>query len=295
VSTKRLVKTLIYETEKGLVAALVRGDREVNEVKLQNHFDVQNLALASEEKVRAATNAPVGFAGPVGLKDVPIVADTGVRGLTNFVTGANKGDAHYVNVNWGRDIDLADWADLILVAGGDPCPRCDGTLVAFRGIEVGHIFKLGAKYSEKLGCVYTDEAGEDKPMVMGCYGVGIGRTVAAAIEQNHDKDGIIWPRPLAPFEVLVIAVNPEDEAVRRTAEEIYSQLLEKGIEVLFDDRDERPGVKFKDADLIGVPVRVTVGAKSLADGKVEVSLRRDREKQLVPPADAVGKVMELLG
>jgi len=295
VAPKRLVKTLIYETEKGLVAALIRGDREVNEVKLQNHFDVENLALASEEKVRAATNAPVGFAGPVGLKDIPIVADTGVRSMTNFVTGANKGDAHYVNVNWGRDVDLSDWADLILVAGGDACPRCDGKLEAFRGIEVGHIFKLGTKYSEKLGCVFTDEVGEDKPMIMGCYGVGIGRTVAAAIEQNHDKDGIIWPRPLAPFEVLVIAVNPEDEAVRRTAEDLYGQLLEKGIEVLFDDRDERPGVKFKDADLIGIPVRVTIGAKSLADGKVEVSLRRDREKQLVPPADAVGKVMELLG
>ncbi|HSK79981.1 MAG TPA: proline--tRNA ligase [Thermoanaerobaculia bacterium] len=294
VSPKRLVKTLIYETEKGLVAALVRGDREVNEVKLQNHFDVQHLALASEDKVTAATNAPVGFAGPVGLKDIPIVADVGVRSLTNFVTGANKGDAHYVNVNWGRDVDLSDWADLLLVSGGDPCPRCDGTLAAFRGIEVGHIFKLGTKYSEKLGCTYTDEEGNDKPMVMGCYGVGIGRTVAAAIEQNHDKDGIIWPRPLAPFEVLLIAVNPEDEQVKRTAEDLYAQLLEKGVEVLFDDRDERPGVKFKDADLIGVPVRVTVGAKSLADGKVEVSLRRDREKHLIAPAEAVGKVLGLL-
>ncbi len=295
VAPKRLVKTLIYETEKGLVAALVRGDREVNEVKLQNHFDVQHLALASEEKVRAATNAPVGFAGPVGLKDVPIVADLGVKGMTNFVTGANKADAHYTNVNWGRDVDLSDFTDLILVTGGDPCPRCGGPLELFKGIEVGHIFKLDTKYSEKLGCVFTDEAGEDKPMIMGCYGVGIGRTVAAAIEQNHDKDGIIWPRPLAPFEVLVIAVNPEDETVRKTAEDLYGRLLEKGIEVLFDDRDERPGVKFKDADLIGIPVRVTVGAKSLADGKVEVSLRRDREKHLVSPADAVGKAIELLG
>ncbi len=295
VAPKRLVKTLIYETEKGLVAALVRGDREVNEVKLQNHFDVQHLNLASEEKVRAATNAPVGFAGPVGLKDVPIVADIGVKGMTNFVTGANKADAHLTNVNWGRDVDLSDFTDLILVTGGDPCPRCDGKLELFKGIEVGHIFKLGTKYSEKLGCVFTDEAGEDKPMIMGCYGVGIGRTVAAAIEQNHDKDGIIWPRPLAPFEVLVIAVNPEDETVRKTAEDLYGRLLEKGIEVLFDDRDERPGVKFKDADLIGIPVRVTVGAKSLADGKVEVSLRRDREKHLVSPSDAVGKAIELLG
>jgi prolyl-tRNA synthetase len=294
VAPKRLVKTLIYETEKGLVAALVRGDREVNEVKLQNHFDVQHLALASEEKVRAATNAPVGFAGPVGLKDIPIVADIGVKGMTNFVTGANKGDAHYTNVNWGRDEDLSDWADLILVSGGDPCPRCDGTLEQFKGIEVGHIFKLGTKYSEKLGCLFTDEEGNDKPMIMGCYGVGIGRTVAAAIEQNHDKDGIIWPRPLAPFEVLIIAVNPEDAEVKRVAEELYGQLLEKGADVLFDDRDERPGVKFKDADLIGIPVRVTVGAKSLADGKVEVSLRRDREKQMVAPGEAVGKVLELL-
>jgi len=294
VAPKRLVKTLIYETEKGLVAALVRGDREVNEIKLANHFDVQHLALASEEKVREATGAPVGFAGPVGLKDIPVVGDIGVRGMTNFVTGANKGDAHLINVNWGRDVDLSNWTDLLLVSGGDPCPRCDGTLEAFRGIEVGHIFKLGTKYSEKLGCVFTDEAGEEKPMIMGCYGVGIGRTVAAAIEQNHDKDGIIWPRPLAPFEVLLIAVNPEDEAVKRAAEEIYAQLQEKGIDVLFDDRDERPGVKFKDADLIGVPVRVTVGAKSLADGKVEVSLRRDREKRMVAPAEAVGKVMELL-
>jgi prolyl-tRNA synthetase len=295
VAPKRLVKTLIYDTEKGPVVALVRGDREVNEIKLTNHFDVQTLALAGEGTVRAVTGAPVGFAGPVGLKNVRMVGDIGVRGMTNFVTGANKADAHLTNVNWGRDVDLADWTDLLLVAGGDPCPRCDGTLEAFRGIEVGHIFKLGTKYSEKLGCVFTDEAGADKPMIMGCYGVGIGRTVAAAIEQNHDKDGIIWPRPLAPFEVLLISLNPEDEAVKRTAEELYAQLQEKGIDILFDDRDERPGVKFKDADLIGIPVRVTVGAKSLADGKVEVSLRRDREKRMVAPGEAVAKVVELLG
>jgi prolyl-tRNA synthetase len=289
------VKTLLYETEKGLVAALIRGDREINEIKLANHFDVQHLTLASEEKVRTATGAPVGFAGPVGLAGIPIVADESVRGLTNVVTGANKADAHYVNVNWGRDVDLADWQDLILVTGGDPCPRCDGTLELFRGIEVGHIFKLGTKYSQAMGCNFTDEEGNDKPMIMGCYGLGIGRTVAAAIEQNHDRDGIIWPRPLAPFEVLLTAVNPEDAEVRRVAEELYGQLLEKGAEVLFDDRDERPGVKFKDADLIGIPVRLTVGAKSLAAGKVEVSLRRDREKHLVPPAEAAAKVLELLG
>jgi len=294
VSPKRIVKTLIYETEKGLAAVLVRGDREINETKLLNHLDVLHLDLASEEKVRAATQAPVGFAGPVGLQGIRIVADETVRHLVNFVCGANKEDAHYTNANWGRDVDLAEFADLLLVSGGDPCPRCDGTLELFRGIEVGHIFKLGTKYSEAMACNFTDEAGADRPMIMGCYGLGIGRTVAAAIEQNHDKDGIIWPRPLAPFEVLLAGLNPDDEEVKKVAEQLYGQLREKGVEVLYDDRDERPGVKFKDADLIGIPVRLVVGAKSLADGKVEVSLRRDREKHLVTVAEAVAKVLELL-
>jgi prolyl-tRNA synthetase len=294
IEPRQLVKTLIYETEKGLVAVLVRGDREVNEVKLTNHLDVQHLNLASEDKVREVTKAPVGFAGPVGLSGIRMVADETVRGMTDFACGANKKDAHYTGANWGRDADLSEFADLLLVTGGDPCPRCEGTLELFRGIEVGHIFKLGTKYSEKLGCNFADEDGQERPMIMGCYGLGIGRTVAAAIEQNHDADGIIWPRPLAPFEVLLAALNPDDGEVRRVAEQLYGQLLEKGIEVLYDDRDERPGVKFKDADLVGFPVRLVVGAKSLADGKVEVSLRRDRQKYLVPVVEAVSRVMELL-
>ncbi|HXU29604.1 MAG TPA: His/Gly/Thr/Pro-type tRNA ligase C-terminal domain-containing protein, partial [Thermoanaerobaculia bacterium] len=252
-------------------------------------------ALASEEKVRQATGAPVGFAGPVGLpKDVELIADPSVRGLSGFVCGANQADAHHVGVEWGRDAQPSRWADLLLVTGGDACPRCGTALELFRGIEVGHIFKLGDKYSKALACNYTDEAGAEKPMIMGCYGLGVGRTVAAAIEQNHDADGIIWPRPLAPFEVLLAALNPNDPAVVETAERIYDELRAKGVDVLYDDRDERPGVKFKDGDLIGLPVRVTVGAKSLADGKVEVSLRRDREKLGIPVAEAVGKVMELL-
>ena len=294
VNPKRVVKTLIYETEKGLVAVLIRGDREINEIKLTNYLDVEHLNLASEEKVRQATGAPVGFAGPVGLAGVRLLADETVRGLSNFVVGANKADAHFTNVNAGRDFDLSEWGDFLLVTGGDPCPRCDGKLELFRGIEVGHIFKLGTKYSKAMGCNFTDEAGEDHPMIMGCYGLGIGRTIAAAIEQNHDADGIIWPRPLAPFEVLLVGLNPDDAEVSRTAEDLYAQLRAKGVDVLYDDRDERPGVKFKDADLIGVPVRLVVGAKSLADGKVEVSLRRDRQKNLVTTAEAIGKVMELL-
>ena len=295
IAPAELVKTLIYETEKGFVAVAIRGDREVNEVKLANHLDVQHLALASDEKVGQATNAPVGFAGPVGLPpELRLVVDPTVPDLACFACGANKADAHLTGAVWARDVGRGESADVVLVGGGDPCPRCDGTLELFRGIEVGHIFKLGTKYSEAMACNFTDEQGVDRPMIMGCYGLGIGRTVAAAIEQNHDADGIVWPRPLAPFEVLLIALNPGDPAVREAAEGIYARLREQGVDVLYDDRDERPGVKFKDADLIGLPVRLVVGAKSLADGRVEVSLRRDRVKHQVPVADAVPAALERL-
>jgi len=300
VPPERLVKTLVYDAVRSdksqqLVAVALRGDREVNEVKLANFLDVEGVVLASEERVARATGAPVGFAGPVGLpKEVRLIADESVRGLADFVAGANKGDAHLTGVNWGRDAEPAAWADLLLVTGGDPCPRCDGVLELFRGIEVGHIFKLGTKYSLSMKCNYTDEQGAEHPMVMGCYGLGIGRTVAAAIEQNHDADGIIWPRPLAPFEVLLSVLNPDDAEVAAAADQLYAELAAKGIDVLYDDRDERPGVKFKDADLLGIPVRVVVGAKSLAAGKVELSLRRDRAKHLVAPADALEAALRML-
>jgi len=291
----RIVKTLVYDTEEGLVAVAIRGDREVNEVKLANELGVTHLALAGEEKVRDATGSPPGFAGPVGLADgVTLVVDRSAAELVNFVCGANQADAHRVNVSWGRDAEADRVVDVLLVGEGDACPRCDGTLELYRGIETGHIFKLGTKYSEKMGCNFTDENGTDHPMIMGCYGLGIGRTVAAAIEQNHDKEGIVWPRPLAPFEVLLVAVNPDDPEVQKASEALYAELREQGVDVLYDDRDERPGVKFKDADLIGFPVRAVVGARSLAEGKVEVSLRRDREKQLVPVAEAAARVVALL-
>jgi len=292
----RIVKTLLYDTEAGLVAVAVRGDREVNEIKLQNLLGVQHLTLAGEEKVRAATGAPPGFAGPVGLGDgVRLVVDRTAAGLVNFACGANAADAHLTNVNWERDVATArEEGDVLLVTAGDPCPRCDGTLELFRGIETGHIFKLGTKYSQAMGCLYTDEAGADHAMVMGCYGLGIGRTLAAAIEQNHDREGIVWPRPLAPFEVLLAALNPDDPDVERVSERLYGELRERGADVFFDDRDERPGVKFKDADLVGFPVRLVVGARSLAEGKVELSLRRDREKRSVTVDEAVGRVLALL-
>ena len=292
----RVAKTLLYETEQGTVAVVVRGDREVNEVKLANLLGAQHLALAGEEKVRAATGAPAGFAGPVGLApDVRLVVDRSAADLVDFVCGANKADAHFCDVDWERDVAAnPETGDLLLVGAGDACPRCDGTLELFRGIETGHIFKLGDKYSRAMGCTYTDESGGDHPMIMGCYGLGIGRTVAAAIEQNHDKEGIVWPRPLAPFEVLLAALNPDDPEVGRVSERLYGELRERGVDVFYDDREERPGVKFKDADLVGFPVRLIVGARSLAEGKVELSLRRDREKQSVGVDEAVGRAIELL-
>jgi prolyl-tRNA synthetase len=296
VDPRRVVKTLLYDTEEALVAALVRGDREVNEVALKNFLGVEHLTLAGEEKVRRATGAPVGFAGPVGLpQDVEIVADESVRGLTGFVCGANEADAHFVGCAWDRDATVSRWGRFVLAAEGDACPRCGAALTELRGIEVGHIFKLGTKYSSTMKCEFLDAEGSSHPMPMGCYGLGIGRTVAAAIEQNHDDDGIAWPLPLAPFQVLLVALNPDQEEVGRAAETLYEELEEAGIEVLYDDRDERPGVKFKDADLIGVPIRIVVGARSLAAGTIELSRRRDKERHQVAPGEVLGMVREWLG
>lgn len=295
VPPERIVKTLLYETEAGVVGVLMRGDREINEVKLANQLGVPAVRLAGPETVERVSGAPVGFAGPVGLvEEVRLIGDASVEGLTNFVCGANAADAHMTGVNFGRDVDLAEWIDLLLVRPGDGCPRCDGTLKGSRGIEVGHIFQLGTLYSEAMQCTFLDENGDSHPMIMGCYGLGIGRTVAAAIEQNHDDAGIAWPLPLAPFEVLLVAVNPDDSRVHETADHLYAKLTEAGVEVLYDDRAERPGVKFHDADLIGLPIRVVVGAKSLADGNVEISLRRDRERQAVPVADTRDRVQALI-
>jgi len=289
-----LVKTMIVETDEEYAVALVRGDDELNEVKLKNALGATHMQLASEQKIEQVTGGGMGFSGPVGLTGVRVLADPEVMRLQVAASGANRTEYHLVGVVPGRDFAPDLVTDLRVAREGDPCPRCGAPLAVKRGIEVGHIFKLGTKYSTKMECNYLDATGRTAPMIMGCYGLGIGRTVAAAVEQNHDAHGIVWPRPLAPFEVELIALNPDVPAVCEAAERLYTGLSEAGVEVFYDDRDERPGVKFNDADLAGFPVRVVVGKKGLEQDQVELSLRRDREKRPEPLATAVSKARELL-
>jgi prolyl-tRNA synthetase len=293
VPPQRLVKTIIFETEKGPVAVLVRGDHEINEVKVRRSLGTTQLEMAGDRVVAAATHAPIGFAGPVGL-DLRIIADYALEGMRNMVVGANKTDAHLVNVNVGRDFRVDEFADIRLAQEGDLCSRCPGRLHIARGIEVGHIFKLGTKYSEALGATYLDLEGKERPLVMGCYGIGVGRTAAAAIEQNHDDNGIIFPLAIAPFHVLILPVNNKDAEIMAAAEGLYGSLSEKGAEVLLDDRDERPGVKFKDADIIGIPLRLTIGEKNLKHGKVEIKARGSGEVTLVNLKDASERIMAMI-
>ncbi len=288
------IKTMIVETDKEFAVALVRGDDEVNETKLRNALGATHLQLATEAKVEHVSGGAMGFSGPVGLKGVRIVADPEVMRMKVAATGANRADHHLVGVVPGRDFSPDLVAEIRMTRDGDPCPRCGKPLVLKRGIEVGHIFKLGVKYSEPMACNYLDENGAAHPMIMGCYGLGVGRTLAAAVEQDHDEAGIVWTRPLAPFEVELIALNPDVPAVNAAAEKLYADLRGAGVEVFYDDRDERPGVKFNDADLIGFPVRVVVGKKGVEQGEAEVSLRRDRAKIPVALADAVARTRELL-
>ncbi len=286
-----LVKTLIYLADGKPVTALVRGDHELNEVKLKNVLNCTDIELADQPTVEKVTHAPSGFAGPVGLEEVKIYADHALEGMSNFVVGGNEKDLHLKNVNT-KDFNLNGFYDLRTVTHGDECPRCNGSLEIHRGIEVGHVFKLGGKYSEAMGATYLDDDGQEKPMIMGCYGIGVGRTAAAAIEQNNDDNGIIWPLPLAPFQVMVTALNPKDKEVMKAAEDLYTELTDKGVEVLLDDRDERPGVKFKDADLLGIPLRLTVGARGLKEGKIEMKRRGDEKHSEVTLAGAVDEAMD---
>jgi len=276
VTPSDVVKTMIYSADNVPVAVLVRGDEEVNEIKVKNYLGCDAVEKASDDMIYDVTGAPRGFAGAVGIK-AKMIADYSLINMADFVMGANKPDYHVKNVNIGRDFSVGAFADLRIVRENDLCPRCGSPLKFARGIEVGHVFKLGTKYSKAMKAIYLDKNGKEQYMVMGCYGIGIGRTVAAAIEQNYDENGIIWPLPIAPYHVIITPVNVNDEPIRRVSEDLYKSLSEKGIEVILDDRDERAGVKFKDADLIGIPLRVTVGHKSLADGRIEIKIRASGE------------------
>ncbi len=291
ISPDQLIKTLLYLADDDVVAVLIRGDHELNEAKLKTFINAQQVEMADADLVAEITGAPVGFAGPVGLK-ARIVADNAVSDMHNFVTGGNRKDLHLKNVNCNRDFKVDAFGDLRVITPQDSCARCGGKIRFGRGIEVGHIFMLGTKYSQALKANYLDEQGQERPIVMGCYGIGVGRTVAAAIEQNHDNRGIIFPIPLAPFEVTVLPLQMHEAAVAETAEKIYTGLLNEGVDVLLDDRDERAGVKFNDADLIGVPVRVTVGLRGVKQGQVELKLRADGESIDIPIQDALGTVIE---
>ncbi len=293
VGPTRLVKTLIYVADGKPVAVLVRGDHEVNQAKLQKLLRVENLVMASPEKIDEVTGGPLGFSGPVGLK-VKKVADLAVKCMTNFVAGANKRDTHLANVNLSRDFEPDEFADLRVAKDGDRCPRCDGKLALTHGIEVGHVFKLGTKYSTKMGASYLTDKGESKPMIMGCYGIGVNRIMASAIELYHDDAGIIWPLAIAPYQVLIVSLRQDEHAIESAARKLYDDLQKVGVDVLWDDRDLSPGVKFNDADLIGIPVRVTVGNRVMKNNTIDIKARTDKEQVAIHRSSGVDAVSEAL-
>jgi len=291
---EQIVKTILLENENGLVAGLVRGDHEINPIKMKNMIGCEWLLPAAEKTITEKLKLPCGYIGPVGL-DIPIYADQELASLQNFVTGANKADTHFTGVQIQRDLVIKKFGDLRRILAGDPCSRCDeGKYQIKRGIEVGHIFILGTKYSEAMKAVYLDSNGKENLMAMGCYGIGVGRTAAASVEQNHDEKGIVWPLNLAPFEVIIIPVNFKKDDLKNTCESIYNQLLEIGLEVLLDDREDRLGVKLKDADLIGIPMQIIVGPKNLDEGNVEIKIRKTQASQLHPYPQVIKDIPNIL-
>ncbi|MCF6153842.1 MAG: proline--tRNA ligase [Candidatus Brocadia sp.] len=294
VNPGQLVKTMIYISDGQPVAVLLRGDHEVNETKLTKLLGQETVALADHTTIEHVTGARVGFAGPVGLQ-IKIIADQAVSILRNFVTGANKSDVHLLHVNPERDFIIDRVADVRYVTRGDRCPKCNHEIDISQGIEIGHVFKLGTKYSDALKAKFLDTNGKEKSMIMGCYGIGVNRIIAALIERSHDENGIIWPIALAPYKVIIIPVNVNDAASMQMANHIYDDLTNiAGIEVLLDDRDQRPGVKFKDADLIGIPIKIVIGKKFVETKELEIKLRKSGETFLTPPDEVRSKIKHLL-
>ena len=286
----KFVKTLIYKVDDKFYACLVPGDREINEVKLGKLLKAKEVALAEAEDVIRITNANIGFAGPVGIS-IPVIMDQSIKHMKNFIVGANETDYHYKNANL-EDFKVEIVADIKNVQEGDICPKCHGHLVFKKGIEVGNTFKLGTKYSDSLGLNYLDENNELKPVVMGCYGIGVERMIAAVVEQNHDEKGIIWPVNIAPYKVCIVLINPKDEKQSKVANDLYEKLSQMGIDTILDDRNERPGVKFNDMDLIGIPLRITVG-KKVEEGLIEIKKRNEEEAKKVAIEQVLSKGTEL--
>ncbi len=290
-SPKKIAKTLIFQADDKVVAVVLRGDREANEVKIANAIgEVIELEMASEEAVKEATGAAVGFAGPMEIKVDMLLVDQEVANMYNFIIGANETDMHLKNVNYGRDFEgiVGDFRNVTI---GEKCPECGKEITISRGTEVGHIFKLGTKYSESMGATFIDEDGKAKPFIMGCYGIGVTRTVASIIEQHNDENGIIWPLEVAPYHVSVIPANVKNEEQATKAEEIYNELRKMGVEALLDDRKERAGVKFKDSELMGIPMRITVG-KMIGEGQVEFKLRNGGEVETLFIEEVYNRVRE---
>ncbi len=289
----KTTKTLVYEADDKVVAVAVRGDCDVNEIKVANFLGCKKLRLASAATIKELTGAEVGYAGPIGLpSSVRIIADHGVNNRVNFECGANRTNYHNINVNFGRDLPVPEFGHFKLAKAGEGCPRCKGTLQSARGIEVGHIFELGSKYSEALNCRYLDTQGKSNPVIMGCYGIGISRMAAAWIEQSHDDKGIIWSPQIAPFDVHLIGLNLEDAAVNAEAERVYTLLQTAGMQVRFDDRPARAGEKFSDADLIGIPARITISKRALEQQKLEFKWRRESQAQLLSLAEVQERLAE---
>ena len=295
-TTDKLIKTLIVQTDKDVIAALVKGDSELSLTKLRKVIDAEYVELATPEVIQDVTGGPLGFSGPVGLKKkIRIVADKSVRNVFNAITGANKKDFHIVGVNPGRDFEADIYGDIRVAKDGDPAPdNGGGVLKSSRGIEVGHVFKLGTKYSEAMGATFSDIDGKEKPFIMGCYGIGIGRTVAAAIEQNNDEAGIKFPLAISPFEVSVIPINLKNDKVKSVSEKIYEDLKKLGVDVIVDDRAESAGIKFKDSDLIGIPLQITIGPRTLEEDSVEIKSRADGDSKKVSIDNVVSEIKTLI-
>ena len=292
IESDKMIKSIAIKADGEPVLALLRGNDQLNEIKLQNYLDANQLEKVEEDEFEKLYNSQAGFIGPVGIEDIKIIADQRVKNVINGVVGGNKTDLHFINVNPGRDFEVDAYTDLRTVEAGDKCPHCQGELEIKSGIEVGHIFKLGTKYSESMNATYLDENGKEQPIVMGSYGIGISRLLAAAIEQGHDEQGIIWPKPIAPFDIEILVLGGSEE-LEKESEKLYNNLRDEGFDVLLDDRKERAGVKFNDADLIGMPLRIVIGSRSLDKGVVEVRERETGKDHEFSLENAVSKIAEL--